>query len=641
MRYPLVDGKGNFGSLDGDPPAAYRYTEGRLTPITAFLLADINKETVDFKPTYDNTLKEPGVLPSRVPNLLINGSSGIAVGMACSFPSHNLAEVISALTALIADPKMSVAQIMKYIKGPDFPTGAIILNSKTELRKAYEEGSGAVKIRGEWMLEKLPRGKCQIIVTSIPYGVNKSRLMEKVAEIIINKKLPVLLDVRDESDEKIRMVLEIKTGADPEKVMTYLFKHTEIESSFPLNFTCLKPTGEPDRLSLTEICRCFLDFRKEVVTRRLQYELKIIEKRLHILAGFAAIFKNLDKALKLIRSSKSKQEAGNKLKKAFKLGAEQVAAILEIPLYRLVSMEIGKVLQEQMDKLKDQKAIRTILKSAKKIWGVVREELEEIKKKFGDKRRSKIKTVESVEYNAEDFIEHEDVALVLSRNGWLRKIKTLADPETLKFKENDSLFKVVRVNTRDLVAFFTSSGMAYIQRAFNMEYTRGGGFGEPVQNLFKFGDGERVIEILSLGPGPGAESAIDGKGSGGQKTFKFAGADEIETEFMAASDTGYGFRFSLENFGETSRSGKKVMTLKDDARMAGIAQVKAKHIFLITEKGKGMVIETKQVPLLSGTGVGVKLIKLAEGKLAGFKFVGRKDKNRLPERSLTVARQAP
>jgi len=246
--------------MDGDSPAAYRYTEARLTPITSYMLADLKKNTVNFRQNYDYTLKEPVVLPSKVPNLLINGSSGIAVGMACSFPSHNLSEVTAACVALIDDPTLTVAQMMKYIKGPDFPTGAIILNSKTELRKAYEEGLGNIKIRGEWTLEKLARGRDQIIITSIPYGVNKARLIEKIAEIIINKKLPGLVDVRDESDEKVRVVLEAKTGQDPNKLMTYIFKHTDLESGYQINFNCLTPNGEPSCLPLKEICTYFLDF---------------------------------------------------------------------------------------------------------------------------------------------------------------------------------------------------------------------------------------------------------------------------------------------------------------------------------------------------------------------------------------------
>lgn len=619
MRYPLVDGKGNFGSLDGDPPAAYRYTEGRLTPITSYILNDIKKDTVDFRMNYDNTLKEPDILPSRIPNLLVNGSSGIAVGMACSFPSHNLTEVIDALISLVDEPKQTTTQIMKFIKGPDFPTGGIILNSKTELRKAYDQGLGAVKIRGEWQQEDLPRNRIQIILTAIPYSVNKSRLIEKIAEIIINKKLPALTDIRDESDENVRVVLEIKNGTDPEKVMTYLFKHTELETNFQLNFNCLKPTGEPARLSLKEICTHFLDFRKEVIVRRLKFDLAVIEKRLHILTALVIIFNNLDKALKLIRSSKSRQEAATNLKKAFKLDDEQVSAVLEIPLYRLVSMEINKIQLEQKEKLKEQKEIKTILASQKLIWNEVKTELQEVGEKFGDKRRTKIKTIETVEYNPEDFIEHESVVLVLSRNGWLRKTKNLTDPASLKFKENDGLLGIVRTNTRDLAAIFTSAGMVYIHKVFNLPYTRGG-FGEPVQHLFKFGDGERVIKILSL---PGGENGKTDE-SGEQQAIDFEDPIEDSEELLFVSDIGNGFTFPVANLTETSRAGKRVMTVKDDTRMVAVSPVIEDHVLLISEAGKGLLINLDQVTQLSGAGVGSKLMNTTKSKVSTAKCVGRK-----------------
>jgi len=619
MRYPLVDGKGNFGSLDGDPPAAYRYTEGRLTPITSFILNDIKKDTVDFRQNYDNTLKEPEVLPSRIPNLLINGSSGIAVGMACSFPSHNLTEVIDALISLVDEPTQTTTQIMKHIKGPDFATGGIILNSKTEIRKAYDQGLGAVKIRGEWMQEDLPRGKVQIILTAIPYGVNKSRLIEKIADIIINKKLPGLTDIRDESDENVRVVLEIKTGTEPEKVMTYLFKHTELDTNFQLNFNCLKPTGEPARLSLKEICSQFLDFRKGVIVRRLEFDLAVLVKRLHILTAFVIIFKNLDKALKLIRSSKSRQEAATKLKNEFKLDDEQVSAILEIPLYRLVSMEINKIELEQKEKLQEKKEIESILASQKKIWEVVKTELKEVGDRFGDKRRTKIKTIETVEYNAEDFIEDENAVLVLSRNGWLRKTKNLSDPSTLKFKEKDGLLGIVRTNSRDLAAIFTSAGMVYIHKVFNLPYTRGG-FGEPVQNLFKFGDGERVIKILSL---PGGENGKTEE-AGEQQGFDFEESVENAEELLFVSDMGNGFRFPLANLTETSRAGKKVMSVKEGARMVAVSPITGKHVLLVSDTGKGLLIKLNQVAQLSGVGVGVKLMNTAKGKVSAAKSVDRK-----------------
>ena len=626
MRYPLVDGKGNFGSLDGDSPAAYRYTEGRLTPITSYLLKDLKKDTVDFRANYDNTLKEPVVLPSRVPNLLVNGASGIAVGMACSFPSHNLQEVMAALISLIDSPKQTVVNLMKYIKGPDFPTGGIILNSKPELRRAYESGSGAVKIRGIWKVESLPRGKKQIVITEIPYSVNKARLIEKIAEIIIAKKLSPLTDVRDESDEKIRVVLEIKSTADENKMMSYLLKHTDLETNFQLNFTCLKPNGEPARLSLLEICQYFLEFRKQVVTRRLNYELSLLEKRLHLLAGFAAIFRDLDKALKLIRSSKSRKEAHEKLQKYFKLDDEQTNAILEIPLYRLVAMEMEKILQEQKERLKEKKRIQSILASPKKIWSEVREELEEIKKKHSDKRLTQIKIIESIEYNAEDFIEHEEVHIILSQNGWVRKLKNLSDPSALKFKENDQLLGILQTNTRNLIALFTSFGIVYVSKVYNLPYTRSG-FGEPVQSLFKFGDGEKVVSMLTLSaPGEGLDTPEQ---SEGQTTMDFLKSDKSggnNTEFIVVSANGFGFRFRLSNLAETTRSGRKIMSLKNDDSMIGFAPVTHSHVFLATEKGKAVVIATDQITQLAGSGKGVTLMKPGKSNVVGFKLVNLKDK---------------
>ena len=627
MRYPLVDGKGNFGSIDGDAPAAYRYTEGKLTPITSYFLNDLKKNTVEFQANYDNTMKEPVVLPSRVPNLLINGSSGIAVGMACSFPSHNLTEVMAALISMIKNPDITVGQLMRHIKGPDFPGGGIILNTKTEIRNAYEQGLGAVKIRGEWKTEQLPRGKQQLIVYSIPYGVNKARLIEKIAEIIIAKKLPPLIDVRDESDEKIRVVLELKAGTNTEKIMTYLLRHTELENNFQLNFNCLKPNGEPARLSLKEICRNFLNFRKEVVTRRLKYELSILIKRLHTLDGFVIIFSQLDKALKIIRRSKSKQEAHDKLKKGFNLDDEQVSAVLEIPLYRLVSMEMEKIIKEQKEKSKEKKQIQTILNSEKKILNVVQNELQEIDEKYGDKRRTKIKTIELVEYNAEDFIEHEDAYLVLSENGWLRKFKTIVEPSTLKYKENDSLLASVKANTREFVAFFTSRGMVYVFKLYNLPYTRTG-FGEPVQNLFKFADGEKVISMLSLDPAELAAGQTPSSGDSSNKSSRqtrlsFASEDKGGLEGMIIGSSGYGFRFPLSNLIETTRSGRKLMTLKGDDKVVEFSLVTGDHLFMASVSGKGIVIPIEQVSVLVGAGMGSRLMKMTNSSLAGFKIANK------------------
>ena len=622
MRYPLVDGKGNFGSVDGDPAAAYRYTEGRLTAITSFFLADLKKNTVNFKPNYDNTLKEPEVLPSQVPNLLINGSSGIAVGMACNFPSHNLKEVNNALIALIDDSELSVADLMQYIKGPDFPTGGRILSDKKELRNAYEQGLGAVRVRGEWTVETLPRGKEQLILNSLPYGVNKAKLIERIAELIITKKLPQLVDVRDESDENNRVVLEIKSGADPEKIARYLLKHTDLEINIQMNFNCLTPGGKPERLSLKAICQHFLDFRKEVNVRRLKYDLSLLEKRLHILVALVKIFNDLDTALRLIRSSTSRKEAHEKVKIEFEFDDEQTSAILEMPLYRLVSLEIDKILKEQREKTLEKKRIEDILKSDLKIWAQVKEELKIINEKFGDKRKTKIKSEDSVEFNAEDFIEQEESHFVISSKGWLRKLKTVGDPATLRYKENDSFAESVSVDSRDLLSFFTNRGMVYTQKAYQIPYSRGG-FGEPIQSLFKFADGEKVLKMYAF-PASTVDDSEQEPSSSGQGALDF-GEISAKKEFMTASTLGYGFRFDFSNPTETTRAGRKIANLKSDATLTGICEVQGSHVFLASQAGKGLCISLEDVPVLSGPGAGVKLIKMVNSELAGFKCVNEKE----------------
>jgi DNA gyrase subunit A len=303
LRYPLVDGSGNFGSLDGDPAAAMRYTEARLAKIAEELLFEIDKDTVGFRPNYDNSLKEPVVLPARFPQLLVNGTSGIAVGMSCSFPPHHIGEVIDGLAALIDNSTIEVKDLLKYIKGPDFPTGGQILNSKKELREIYEAGSGGIRIRGEYAVEDLPRGRQAIVFTTIPYQVNKAKLLEKLIGLMEERKLPQVSAVRDESTHEIRLVLELKAETSVELVTAYLFKHTDLETTFPINFTALKPNMEPQRLSLKQIMRYFLDFRHEITTKRLTYDLRLLKARLHILHAFEVLYDDLDTAIKIIRKA--------------------------------------------------------------------------------------------------------------------------------------------------------------------------------------------------------------------------------------------------------------------------------------------------------------------------------------------------
>src|SRR5262249_4750001 len=373
LRYPLVHGEGNFGSLDGDGAAAYRYTEARLTALAEEMLADLGPETVPLRPTFDAMLDEPTVLPSAIPQLLMNGSTGIAVGMATNIPPHNLREVIAGLTAMIDEPDIDVKGLLKHVKGPDFPTGGEILNGKRELRQIYEAGQGAIRLRGEYRVEKLPRGKRQIVVVSIPYTVNKAELVEQIAQQIVSRKLPQIVDVRDESTADVRIVLELKSDASPEAAMAYLYKHTSLQTNFNVNLTCLLPAanpavGQPARVTLRDLCRHFLDFRMTVVTRRLEHEQRTLEERLHILTALVKIYDDLDRAIRIIRKAESRADAKQQLRKAFALDEVQADAILEIRLYQLARLEIEKIRAEQAEKRKRVREIEALLKSPKARW---------------------------------------------------------------------------------------------------------------------------------------------------------------------------------------------------------------------------------------------------------------------------------
>src|SRR5207237_1307558 len=390
------------------------YTECRLAPLTSELLTELGKKTIDFRPNYDGTMFEPIVIPARLPQLLMNGTTGIAVGMATNIPPHNLQELCDALIDLIAHPKLGTKDLLKHIKGPDFPTGAQVLNSRSELREIYETGQGSLRIRGEWKLEDLPRGGKQIVVTSIPYTVNKSSLVAKLGEIVRERRLAHLVDVRDESTKDVRIVLEIKRDADPELVMAYLYKHTPLQTNVCVNHTCQVPTNNPDDgapklLDLKSILRYFLDFRFDVVTRRFEFDLKQVQQRLHILEGFAKVYDALDEMLKMIRKSEGKEDAAKKLIKRFKLSEEQADAILEMKLYRLARLEILVIQKELKEKRAEQRRLKELLGNDRSRWAVVREEIAEIQKAYADKRRTKIGGAgsEEVEYSEEAFIADE------------------------------------------------------------------------------------------------------------------------------------------------------------------------------------------------------------------------------------------
>jgi DNA gyrase subunit A len=613
LRYPLVDGSGNFGSLDGDPAAAMRYTEARLSRIAEELLFEIDKETVGFRPNYDNSLKEPVVLPARFPQLLVNGSSGIAVGMSCSFAPHNIGEVIDGLAAMIDNSNIEVKDLLKFIKGPDFPTGGQILNSKKELKEIYQAGSGSIRVRGEYTLEDLPRGRQAIVFTSIPYMVNKAKLLEKLIGLMEEKKLPQVSTVRDESTDVIRVVLELKAETNAELVTAYIFKHTDFESNFPMNFTALKPNMEPERLPLKDIMRYFLDFRHELTTKRMNYDLKLLKARLHILKAFEVLYDDLDTAIKMIRKAQSREDAAAKLKKHFKLDDEQVRAILEMQLYKLVGLEIDRILKEKAEKTKSKKEIEAILASQKKIWGLIKTELLELKEKYGDKRKSVMKAAEDVEFSHDDFIVHEDVTVILTKMGWIRRVKTVG--ENLRFKEGDDLLALLPANTRDNIAVFSSAGKIYVTKANDLP--AGSGFGEPVQHLFKFGDGERPVTAMNLAAvfagAPGEEE------KGKQAELSLA---PREVTAVSVSAKGIGFKFDLGQFNSvTTRAGKKFAGVKAGDSIMGVDILDLPNVLFLTSEGKAVVVAARDIPMLSGAGKGVRLVNVKKGDVTLFRAV--------------------
>jgi DNA gyrase subunit A len=614
LRYPLVDGSGNFGSLDGDNAAAMRYTECRLARISDELLTEIDQATVAFRPNYDGTKSEPVVLPSRVPNLLINGATGIAVGMATNIPPHNLSEVCTALVKLLDNPDLSSVQLCRYVKGPDFPTGGQILNSAEELKAIYKTGSGAIRLRATWEEGPSTRTTKTIYVTSIPYTVNKATLVERIAEVALSRKLPPLLDVRDISTEDVRIALELKRDADERMVMAYLFKHTPLQTNFLVNLTCLIPTenpevGRPERLDLHAILWHFLHFRLEVVTRRLEHELQALKKRIHILEGFEKVFDALDEILKIIRKSEGKQDAAQQIIKKYGLDAEQADAILELKLYRLARLEILIIRKEAEEKRKRARQIGGLLRNEDSRWALVREEIEQIHKTYGDPRRTAIASDEGeAEYSAEDFIVEEDNVVIVSRDGWVKRQKEVKDVAATRLREGDEVLAVVAGSTRATATFFSNFGVAYSARIADVPASTG--YGEPIQRLFKLKDGERIVAALSMDPRVAGEITARKEGA------------EPRVQGVAVSSDGYSMRFSLESFAEPStRAGRRFAKAGGSAEIVGVARITGDEILIAaTHDARAILTKVEEVNFLSGPGRGGILIKLTskDDRVLGF-----------------------
>jgi len=611
LRYPLVDGHGNFGSLDGDGAAAYRYTEARLRPIAIELLAELPRDTVEFRPNYDGKTEEPCVLPARLPNLLVNGAAGIAVGMATNIPPHNLTEVAIACEALIENRTLSVAELMEHVKGPDFPTGGQALNSRAELLRIYEEGQGTIRLRGEYRLEGHDRSSQRVVISSIPYMVQKDALVRAIGELVAARKVPQLVDVRDESTADVRIVLEIKRDADPDTVMAYLFKHTPLQTNFNVNLTCLVPGAAggqaalpaPARLDLKSLLLHFIDFRFEVVKRRFEHDLRMLQERIHILEGFAKLFDALDEAIALIRGSDGRADAAGRLRGRFDLDEAQTDAILDLRLYRLARLEIRAVLEELAEKRHKAADIERILASPRRLWSGVQQEIAELRGQHGDARRTRIggRAGREMEYDEEDFIVDEDNYVLLSRDGWVRRAGQVTDLSKVRLRQGDELLAVVAGNTKCCVVFFSNQGSAYTVRINDVPASRG--HGEPIQGLFKFRDGERVVGAVSLDPRfiGAIGSAEDAEGT------------VPEWHLLVIGSGGYGLRCSLFPFAEPStRSGRKLARLKPGEEVVGVHVVTGceETVILATQLGRVILFPSAEINFLGGPGRGVLAIKL-------------------------------
>ena len=601
VRYPLVDGQGNFGSVDGDNAAAMRYTEARLTPMAMALLEGIESDTVDFRPTYDGEDQEPIVLPSSVPNLLANGSEGIAVGMATSIPPHNIGELCEGLLMLLKKPSASVEELLTVIPGPDFPTGGIIAENPSIIRNAYETGRGSIRVRARWEKEALSHGLYQIVITEIPYQVPKSRLIEQIAELFRNKKLPLLGNIRDESAEEMRIVLEPKSRAvDPEMLMESLFKVTDLQTRFSVNLNVLTAKGMPQVLNLKQILGAFIEHRFEVLYRRSRFRLNKIADRLEVLGGLLIAYLNIDEVIRIIREE---DEPKPVMMKKWKLTDRQVEAILNMRLRSLRKLEEIEIKKEQKALLAEQAQLQAILDDEKEARKVIRAELKDVQKQFGaddalGARRTEFTDAPAaVEISIEAFIEKEPITIVYSKMGWIRAFKGHFDSfDDLKFKEGDELSGMLKARTTDKILFFASNGRFYTLTGDRLP--RGKGFGEPLRLMIDLPNEDDIVEMHVF--------------EGGRK-------------MLLASDQGKGFLVEEDGVVASTRGGKQILTLPEKSRAIACQIVKDEDmVAVIGTHRKLLVFPISQVPAMS-KGQGVQLMKLKDAKLSDAKVFRKED----------------
>ena len=652
MRYMLVDGHGNFGSVDGDSAAAMRYTEAKMNKIAVEMLRDINKNTVDFMPNFDGEEQEPVVLPSRFPNLLVNGSSGIAVGMATNIPPHNLGEIIDGTVMLIDNPESSVLDLMTVIKGPDFPTGATIMG-KAGIRAAYETGRGRIVVRADADIEE-ENGRHRIVITEIPYQVNKAKLIENIADLVKDKRITGISDLRDESDrDGMRIVVELKRDANPNVVLNLLFKHTKLQDSFGVIMLALV-NGEPQVLNLKEILSNYINYQKEVITRRTVFELNKAEARAHILEGLKIALDNIDEVINIIRSSATGEAAKNTLMERFNLSEKQATAILEMRLRRLTGLEREKIEEEYNELMKQIEYLKSILASEEKLLGVIKDELLEIKAKYSDERRTKIEKVLN-EIDIEDLIQEEDVVITLTKGGYIKRIS--ADTysaqrrggkgiQAMTTKEDDFVEHVMITSTHSDVLFFTNKGRVYKLRAYEIPDAGRQAKGTNLINLIAIEPDEKIQTVLTVSDGKKEGFLFMGTKNGivkktyisefknlrknGLIAISLKEGDELlkvkntygDANIIMVTQNGYAVKFNEQDVRPMGRaaSGVKAINLKgDDIAVCMDIAVDDEELLVISENGFGKRTPISEYKLQNRGGVGLITYKISPktGKLTG------------------------
>jgi len=663
LRYPLINGQGNFGSVDGDAPAAMRYTETRLTALAETMLNDIEKDTVNFVDNYDGSKKEPTVLPARIPQLLLNGTIGIAVGMATNIPPHNLSEVIDGTIHLINHPKAATEDILNFIEGPDFPTGGIIYNAK-EIAQAYSSGRGAIIIRGDVEITEK-----QIIIKEIPFQVNKATLIEKMAELVREKKLEGVKDIRDESDrEGMRIVIDLKSDARPQKILNVLYRFTDLQKSFHFNMLALADGIQPQVLSLRDILQHFISHRQNVITRRSQFDLARAKDRIHILEGLKKALDNIDAVIKTIKQSEDRKIAQQNLEKKFDLTAVQATAILEMRLQTLAGLERQKISDELKEKEKLAKYLEALLKDQKRILEEIKKELLEIKEKFGDERKTKVIKKAIGEFKEEDLVAEEETIITLTRGGYIKRLK----PETYRLqkrggkgmigattKEEDVVEQFLTANTHDQLLFFTDSGKVFKSRAFDVPEVSRTAQGKTIYNFLNLSAQEKVTAMLSL---PKSEKEVDKKflvlvtKDGLMKKLRISDFEKIRAsgliiiklkkgdllkwvrtssgsnEIILVTKLGKAIRFPESNIRSMGRqaAGVNAMRLKAKDEIVGMDIIKAQNdLLIIMENGYGKKTNLKfyRKQKRGGSGIITAKINNKTGNIVAAKILDPEEKD--------------